>query len=45
MDPKTKKVFVSHDVMFDEVSSHQMDKNTDGSTTNLLPFFGDDVSN
>ncbi|TYJ49763.1 hypothetical protein E1A91_A01G157800v1 [Gossypium mustelinum] len=27
MDPKTKKVIISHDVLFDEVSCHKDDAN------------------
>ncbi|KAA8521602.1 hypothetical protein F0562_012275 [Nyssa sinensis] len=45
MDPETKKVVVSRDVVFDEVSSHQIDANTNRGTTDLSPFFGDDASN
>ena len=45
MDPETKKVVVFRDVVFDEVSSHQIDANTNRGTTNLSPFFGDDASN
>ena len=43
MDPETKKVVVSHDVVFDEVSSYQIDANTNRGSY-LSPFFIDDAS-
>ncbi|KAA8540328.1 hypothetical protein F0562_024753 [Nyssa sinensis] len=44
MDLETKKVVVSRDVVFDEVSSHQIDANPNRGTADLSPFFGDDAS-
>ncbi|KAA8549541.1 hypothetical protein F0562_001441 [Nyssa sinensis] len=44
MDLETKKVVVSRDVVFDEVSSHQIDANPNKGTADLSPFFSDDAS-
>ncbi|KAL2466202.1 Uncharacterized protein Adt_42053 [Abeliophyllum distichum] len=40
MDPETKKVVISCDVVFDEVPSHQVD-NEDSRTSDLASLFGD----
>ncbi|KAA8538045.1 hypothetical protein F0562_027375 [Nyssa sinensis] len=44
MDLETKKVVVSRDVVFDEVSSYQIDANPNRGIADLSPFFGDDAS-
>ena len=41
MDPKTKKVVFSHDVVFDEVSSYKFDA-IEGKNTIDLPLFSND---
>ncbi|KAA8549858.1 hypothetical protein F0562_001542 [Nyssa sinensis] len=44
MDPKTKKVLVSYDVVFDKVSSYQINANTNRGMADLSPFFSNDAS-
>lgn len=38
MDPQTKKIFVSYDVVLDEVSSHYTDANVDNNIIDLEHF-------
>ena len=45
MDPDTKKVVVSRDVIFDEVSPYQEHANTDNTSTSLGSLFGDACAN
>lgn len=45
MDPETKKVIIYRDVVFDEVSSHEIYVNMNSNTVQLSPFFGDNASN
>ena len=44
MDPETKKVTVSRDVVFDEVSSYQFSANMDRGTADLALFPSDIAS-
>ncbi|KAG6391252.1 hypothetical protein SASPL_149005 [Salvia splendens] len=41
MDPETKKVVISRDVVFDEISFDQIDANDRSVTTDLLPILDD----
>ncbi|KAJ8632377.1 hypothetical protein MRB53_025713 [Persea americana] len=43
MHPESRKVIVSRDVVFDEVSAHQVEANADRSITDLAPFFGNEA--
>lgn len=44
MDPQAKKVFVSHDVVFDKVSSYCVDSNADSNIIDLASFYNDVAS-
>ncbi|KAJ8619996.1 hypothetical protein MRB53_028525 [Persea americana] len=43
MDPETRKVVVSRDVVFDEVLAHQVEANADRGITDLASFFGNEA--
>ncbi|KAG6384138.1 hypothetical protein SASPL_156061 [Salvia splendens] len=45
MDPETKKVVVSHDVVFDEISSDHIGADDKSITADLMPVCGDAESN
>ncbi|KAG6392959.1 hypothetical protein SASPL_147188 [Salvia splendens] len=44
MDPETKKVVINRDVVFDEISSNQIDANNRSVTTDLLHILDDAAS-